>query len=174
LSGHAPAAVSVTVSPVKIQLPAGQLDGTERITVTNTGSGAITVHATTAVLSGSCKPGQAPGWVRVVPAAKVLAPGHHETATLAVHAPAGIGTVDVAALFTASGQGTGNARVAGTVASQVIVHTANTKPVTCESRHQPVAAADHSTGVPLMALAIAAVLFVAAVTGFVLLRRRSV
>jgi hypothetical protein len=173
VSGHAPTALSITVSPVKVQLPAGQLAGAERIMVTNTGPGPIDVHASSAVLSSTCRVGSAPGWVTVTPASKVLGPGRSEHATLTVHAPAGTtGTVDVAALFTASGQGTGNARVSGTVASQVLIHPAHGTPVTCGARHQPVASAGHSTGVPLMALAIAAALFAAAIAVFILMRLR--
>lgn len=175
MSGHNPPAVlSETVSPVKVTLPAGKLHHTERITLTNSGHSAFTVHAGTAVLSSSCHVSQAPSWVTVTPAAAVVAPGHKVNAKLVVHAPAGThGTYDLAAVFTATGSGNGNARVSGAVASQVVIHSGTAGATCAGQHHQPVAAAaSSSSAVPAVALVVAVVLLFAVIAAAAIRMRR--
>lgn len=141
---------------MKVTLPAGQLDHTEKITVTNTGHSAFDVTSGTALVGSSCKVAAAPSWVKITPAHFTLQPGQHKVAHVAVNAPAGT-NASLLAVFTATGKAAGNARVSGAAAARLVVHSGASSTAACQ--HPPVAAARPGAGGIAMALLIAVAIF---------------
>lgn len=122
-----PTPLSITVSPVKVDLPAGQLHATEHVTLTDNGTQPITVSAVPVTVhqaAHGCGVGGTTTWLRVTPQAVYLAPGQVKTVAVRISAPrTAHGTTDLTAVFTAHGQAASGSNVAveGAVGSQFIV-----------------------------------------------------
>jgi hypothetical protein len=149
------------------------LHGTEHITVTNAGNAAIEVTSRSLTLRQSghgCGISDPAGWMTMNPRAFRLAPGHSRVVSVTVNAPkTATGTTDLLAVFTATGHATGNGRLSGSVASQVIVNATGTPHVpVCGHQALP---ASHASGIPAAAvlgggLAVLFVIVFAAVVAF--------
>lgn len=169
--------LAVSVSPVKFILPRGVLNATEHVTVTNAGVDPITVHSvpmTVLQAAGGCGVAGAPDWVKVSSIGR-LVPGQSRTATITVHAPAGT-DADVAAVFTAVGKSShlhSGGTLEASVGSQIVVNATGTRTAPECSRGHP-RSLPHAagSGLPVLPVALAAGLVLAAIAVIVVLTLR--
>jgi hypothetical protein len=178
--------VSLTVSPGGAILPVGDLTGSLRVVVSNTGTGTVTVVVTKTAItstarSAGCSKAAPPSWLTVTPGVMHLAPRQSGYALMTVHAPKSLtGTVDVVAVFTASGVKIGSHNVSAddSVGAQLVVRgTGRPAPVPRCGKQVPKALPYHppaSAGFPILPVALAVVALLAVLAGlrFTLMRRR--
>lgn len=183
-----PTPLSISVTPVKTVLPAGQLRATEHVTITDAGRQPLTVTAIPATVTQAahgCGVGGASGhWMTLSTHSFRLSPGQAKTVTVKVRVPrSATGTHDLTAVFTAHAREAdangGNVTVTGAVGSQfVVTATGRTHAPVCAAPHHrpPLAASAHAGGTsPAGGLILLAVLVAAAgaaVAGVTRRRRR--
>lgn len=168
--------VSLTVSPGGAILPVGDLNGSLRVVVSNTGSDPVTVRITKTVVTSTaqakgCDTAKPPQWLAVVPSVMHLKPRQSGYATMTVHAPRTLhGTVDTVAVFTATDVITvvtngkpHNVGLADSVGAQLVVRgTGRAAPIPRCGKEVPRAAPYHPPAQGFPVLAAIAVIVVAA------------